>query len=78
MQVAGKVNLTEPIFPDNANRSKYRTIEIQGKRETLIVHYIVGVDIGCTFTDCVALKVPDDGSPPIVKIGKSPSIPPDF
>ena len=42
------------------------------------MRYIVGVDIGGTFTDCVALKVPDDGSPPVVKIGKSSSTPPDF
>ena len=42
------------------------------------MRYIVGVDIGGTFTDCVALKVPDDGGPPIVKIGKSLSTPPDF
>jgi N-methylhydantoinase A len=42
------------------------------------VRYIVGVDIGGTFTDCVALRVSDDGSPPVVKIGKSSSTPPDF
>ena len=42
------------------------------------MRYIVGVDIGGTFTDCVALKAADDGSPPIVKIGKSSSTPPDF
>lgn len=42
------------------------------------MRYIVGVDIGGTFTDCVALKVSDDGSPPVVKIGKSLSTPPDF
>ena len=39
---------------------------------------IVGVDIGGTFTDCVALKVPNDGSSPVVKIAKSSSTPPDF
>ncbi len=42
------------------------------------MRFIVGVDIGGTFTDCVALKIADDGSPPIVKIGKSSSTPPDF
>ena len=42
------------------------------------MRYIVGVDIGGTFTDCVALKVADDGSPPVVRIGKSSSTPPDF
>ena len=42
------------------------------------MRFIVGVDIGGTFTDCVALKVPDDGSPPVVKIGKASSTPPDF
>ena len=42
------------------------------------VRYIVGVDIGGTFTDCVALKASDDGRPPVVKIGKSSSTPPDF
>ena len=42
------------------------------------VRYIVGVDIGGTFTDCVALKTSDDGTPPVVKIGKASSTPPDF
>ena len=42
------------------------------------MRYIVGVDIGGTFTDCVALKSADDGSPPVVRIGKSSSTPPDF
>ncbi len=42
------------------------------------MRYIVGVDIGGTFTDCVALAVPNDGAPPVVKIGKSSSTPPDF
>lgn len=42
------------------------------------MRFIVGVDIGGTFTDCVALKASDDGSPPVVKIGKSSSTPPDF
>jgi N-methylhydantoinase A len=41
------------------------------------VRFIVGVDIGGTFTDCVALMTSDAG-PPIVKIGKSLSTPPDF
>jgi N-methylhydantoinase A len=43
-----------------------------------ILRYIVGVDIGGTFTDCVALRVDGDGTPPSVKIGKSSSTPPDF
>lgn len=42
------------------------------------MRFIVGVDIGGTFTDCVALKTMEDGSAPIVKIGKSSSTPPDF
>ncbi len=42
------------------------------------MRYIVGVDIGGTFTDCVALKASDDGSAPVVKIGKASSTPPDF
>ncbi len=42
------------------------------------MRFIVGVDIGGTFTDCVALKTSDDGAPPVVKIGKSSSTPPDF
>ena len=42
------------------------------------MRYIVGVDIGGTFTDCVALKTSDDGAPPVVEIGKSLSTPPDF
>lgn len=42
------------------------------------MRFIVGVDIGGTFTDCVALKVTDDGSPPVVRIGKASSTPPDF
>ncbi|MEG3155555.1 hydantoinase/oxoprolinase family protein [Sphingomonas sp. RB1R13] len=42
------------------------------------MRFIVGVDIGGTFTDCVALKVPGDGGAPVVKIGKSSSTPPDF
>lgn len=42
------------------------------------MRFIVGVDIGGTFTDCVALKTLDDGSPPVVRIGKSSSTPPDF
>ena len=42
------------------------------------MRYIVGVDIGGTFTDCVVLKTSDDGTPPVVRIGKSSSTPPDF
>jgi N-methylhydantoinase A len=42
------------------------------------VRFIVGVDIGGTFTDCVALKASDAGGPPVVKIGKALSTPPDF
>ena len=42
------------------------------------MRYIVGVDIGGTFTDCVALKTSDAGGPPAVKIGKALSTPPDF
>ena len=42
------------------------------------MRYIVGVDIGGTFTDCVAIRTSPDGSPPVVKIGKSSSTPPDF
>ena len=41
------------------------------------MRYIVGVDIGGTFTDCVALKA-SHGAPPVVKIGKALSTPPDF
>lgn len=39
--------------------------------------YIVGVDIGGTFTDCIVLKSADDGSA-VIKIGKASSTPPDF
>lgn len=42
------------------------------------MRFIVGVDIGGTFTDCVALKTGDDGSSPVVRIGKASSTPPDF
>ena len=42
------------------------------------MRYIVGVDIGGTFTDCVAIKTSIDGTPPVVKIGKASSTPPDF
>lgn len=42
------------------------------------MRYVVGVDIGGTFTDCVAIGTSADGTPPIVKIGKSSSTPPDF
>jgi len=41
------------------------------------VTYIVGVDIGGTFTDCIVLKSGVDGSA-IIKIGKASSTPPDF
>jgi N-methylhydantoinase A len=41
------------------------------------VTYIVGVDIGGTFTDCIVLKSADDGSA-VIKIGKASSTPPDF
>ena len=40
------------------------------------MRYIVGVDIGGTFTDCVALD--RGGDDVIVKIGKASSTPPDF
>lgn len=39
--------------------------------------YIVGVDIGGTFTDCIVLKSAADGSA-VIKIGKASSTPPDF
>ncbi len=39
--------------------------------------YIVGVDIGGTFTDCIVLKSAGDGSA-VIKIGKASSTPPDF
>ena len=42
------------------------------------MRYTVGVDIGGTFTDCVALRASNDGGAPVVKIGKSLSTPPDF
>lgn len=42
------------------------------------MRFIVGVDIGGTFTDCVAIKTSDDGGSPVVKIGKASSTPPDF
>ena len=42
------------------------------------MRYIVGVDIGGTFTDCVAIGTSEDGTPPVVRIGKSSSTPPDF
>jgi N-methylhydantoinase A len=41
------------------------------------VTYIVGVDIGGTFTDCIVLKSEADGSA-VIKIGKASSTPPDF
>ena len=39
--------------------------------------YIVGVDIGGTFTDCIVLKSAADGSA-VIMIGKASSTPPDF
>ena len=42
------------------------------------MRYIVGVDIGGTFTDCVALKAAGTGASPTVRIGKALSTPPDF
>lgn len=42
------------------------------------MRFIVGVDIGGTFTDCVALKASDEGTATVVKIGKALSTPPDF
>ena len=42
--------------------------------------YIIGVDIGGTFTDCIVLKSSGEGegSSAIIKIGKASSTPPDF
>jgi N-methylhydantoinase A len=42
------------------------------------VTYIVGVDIGGTFTDCIALKVGSSSTPATIRIGKASSTPPDF
>ena len=43
------------------------------------MRYIVGVDIGGTFTDCIALQSGSDGDArTIVKIGKASSTPPEF
>ncbi len=43
------------------------------------MRYIVGVDIGGTFTDCIALKTGmADGAAPVIRIGKASSTPPDF
>jgi N-methylhydantoinase A len=44
------------------------------------VTYIVGVDIGGTFTDCIALRTETPGSAnsAVIKIGKALSTPPDF
>lgn len=42
------------------------------------MRYIVGVDIGGTFTDCVALDTAGAGGATAVKIGKALSTPPDF
>ena len=40
--------------------------------------YIVGVDIGGTFTDCIALKTGSGKSAATIRIGKASSTPPDF
>jgi N-methylhydantoinase A len=42
--------------------------------------YIVGVDIGGTFTDCIALKTSSPGSSDsaVIRIGKASSTPPNF
>lgn len=40
--------------------------------------YIVGVDIGGTFTDCIALKTGSGSAPASTRIGKASSTPPDF
>lgn len=40
--------------------------------------YIVGVDIGGTFTDCIALKAGSGTTPATIRIGKASSTPPDF
>ncbi len=40
--------------------------------------FIVGVDIGGTFTDCVALRTAPDGAATEIHIGKALSTPPDF
>ena len=44
------------------------------------MRYIVGVDIGGTFTDCVVLDTAGgaDSASPVIKIGKALSTPPDF
>ena len=43
------------------------------------MRYIVGVDIGGTFTDCVVIDTGDEsGSAPVIEIGKALSTPPDF
>jgi len=42
------------------------------------VTYIVGVDIGGTFTDCIALRAGTGSTPPTLQIGKASSTPPDF
>ncbi|WP_405051452.1 hydantoinase/oxoprolinase N-terminal domain-containing protein [Sphingomonas sp.] len=59
--------------------SNCRTIcPVKVDRGGCSVRYIVGVDIGGTFTDCVAIKTSQNGESPVVKIGKSSSTPPDF
>lgn len=40
--------------------------------------YIVGVDIGGTFTDCLVVKSDGGDSPSAIRIGKASSTPPDF
>ena len=43
------------------------------------MRYIVGVDIGGTFTDCVVIDTGEaPGTAPVIKIGKALSTPPDF
>ena len=44
------------------------------------MRYIVGVDIGGTFTDCVVLDTAGGAASasPVIKIGKALSTPPDF
>jgi N-methylhydantoinase A len=42
------------------------------------VTYIVGVDIGGTFTDCIALRASSGTTHASIRIGKASSTPPDF
>ena len=42
------------------------------------MRYLVGVDIGGTFTDCVAIDTQGPSGSPTPKIGKALSTPPDF